>query len=191
MRFGHFNANQAHRDVNPTISHLFLRKKSFSQDVSSAAEIVGYQLVAFDGDGSMKLSANKPCPCQSGKKTKGCCAPLLKGVAAHSPEALMRSRYTAYVTGNIKYIMNTTHPDGEHHRDDEEAWHKEIEVFCREFDFHGLSVLETEVKANQGWVTFHAKIAREDKDVSFTERSLFLRESDRWLYHSAVRTTTD
>ena len=139
----------------------------------------------------MKLSANKPCPCQSGRKTKGCCAPLLKGAQARTPEALMRSRYTAYVTGNIKYIMKTTHPDGEHHREDKEAWRKEIEVFCQEFTFHGLEVRETEVQENQGWVTFHATITRGDNDVSFTERSLFLREDGHWLYHSATQTVSD
>ena len=87
--------------------------------------------------------------------------------------------------------MSTTHPDGEHHREDKEAWHNEIEIFCQQFNFHGLNVLETEVQGDEGWVTFHAKITREDKDVSFTERSLFLLEDDRWLYHSAVQTTTD
>ncbi len=139
----------------------------------------------------MKLSANKPCPCKSGKKTKGCCAPILNGSVARSPEALMRSRYTAYVTGNIGHIMKTTHPDGEHYRKDKQAWHNEIDVFCTQFSFHGLEVRETEIKDNHGWVTFHARISQGDRDVSFTERSFFRLENGRWLYHSGTKPQTD
>ena len=38
---------------------------------------------------------------QKWKGLKGCCAPILNGIVARSPEELMRSRYTAYVTGSI------------------------------------------------------------------------------------------
>ena len=137
----------------------------------------------------MKLSANKPCPCGSGKKTKGCCAPVLTGVPARSPEALMRSRYTAYVSGNINHIMNTTHPAGDHYQQDQQAWQKEIDVFCTQFSFHGLEVRETKVQGNQGWVTFHARISQGERDVSFTEKSFFLLENGRWLYHSGTQPT--
>ena len=139
----------------------------------------------------MKLSANKPCPCQSGKKTKGCCAPIIKGTPARTPEALMRSRYTAYATGNINHIIKTTHPDGDHYREDREAWWKEIDVFCTEFTFHGLEVQESKVVDHQGWVTFHANITKGEEDVSFTERSFFLLEGDRWLYHSAAESSVN
>ncbi len=139
----------------------------------------------------MKLSANKPCPCQSGKKAKSCCAPILKGSPATSPEALMRSRYTAYATGNINYIMTTTHPDGDHYREDRVAWHHEIDVFCTEFSFHGLTVHGSESNGEQGWVTFHANITRNEEDVSFTEQSLFRLHNGAWRYHSAIKTDNE
>ena len=100
----------------------------------------------------------------------------------------MRSRYTAYVTGNVNYIMKTTHPNGEHFQEDKKAWFNEVEVFCTEFCFTGLSVEDSDVQGEEGWVTFRANITRGGEDVSFTERSRFVMESGSWLYHSAVET---
>lgn len=50
------------------------------------------------------------CPCQSGKPYAGCCGPLHRGdVAAATAEALMRSRYSAYVQGDADYLLATWH----------------------------------------------------------------------------------
>ena len=47
------------------------------------------------------------CPCCSQREFESCCAPFLNGEAsAPTAETLMRSRYTAYVRGNIDYIRN-------------------------------------------------------------------------------------
>lgn len=48
------------------------------------------------------------CPCQSGKLFSECCQPYISfTVAAPSPEALMRSRYTAFALANVEYIEKT------------------------------------------------------------------------------------
>ncbi|MFN7096190.1 MAG: YchJ family protein [Gammaproteobacteria bacterium] len=48
------------------------------------------------------------CPCQSGKSFAECCQPYVTFTkAAPTPEALMRSRYTAYTLANIDYIQQT------------------------------------------------------------------------------------
>ncbi|HRZ89595.1 MAG TPA: SEC-C metal-binding domain-containing protein, partial [Spirochaetia bacterium] len=40
------------------------------------------------------------CPCGSGREYSACCGPVIAGaVPAPTAEALMRSRYTAYVKG--------------------------------------------------------------------------------------------
>lgn len=51
------------------------------------------------------------CPCDSSKPYKACCEPLHKGLAAPSAEALMRSRYTAFVLGLEDYLLQTWHPN--------------------------------------------------------------------------------
>ena len=46
-----------------------------------------------------------PCPCGTGESYDDCCGPLLANVAqAATPEQLMRSRYTAFVTGDADHL---------------------------------------------------------------------------------------
>ena len=52
------------------------------------------------------------CPCGSNEPYTDCCGPYLAGEAiAPTAEALMRSRYTAYVRGNVDYLLDTHHPN--------------------------------------------------------------------------------
>ncbi|MFC3814228.1 YchJ family protein [Lysobacter sp. GCM10012299] len=52
-----------------------------------------------------------PCPCGLGRPYADCCGPLHAGAAATTAEALMRSRYSAYVRGDSDYLRETWHPD--------------------------------------------------------------------------------
>jgi SEC-C motif domain protein len=56
-----------------------------------------------------KLNANL-CPCESGLTYQQCCEPLHLGKVASTAEALMRSRYTAYVLELEDYLLTTWHP---------------------------------------------------------------------------------
>ncbi|SET46932.1 YchJ family protein [Thalassotalea agarivorans] len=48
------------------------------------------------------------CPCGSGETFEQCCQPIIIGnIIAQSPEALMRSRYSAYATQAVEYIYDT------------------------------------------------------------------------------------
>jgi SEC-C motif-containing protein len=52
------------------------------------------------------------CPCNPSIAYAACCQPLHEGrFAAASAEALMRSRYSAYVLGLSDYLLATWHPD--------------------------------------------------------------------------------
>lgn len=58
----------------------------------------------------MKISTS-PCPCGSGSSFDLCCGPCLAGAApAPTAEALMRSRYSAYVKLREDYLLATWHP---------------------------------------------------------------------------------
>ena len=54
------------------------------------------------------------CPCQAqqpkAKAYKDCCQPFHLGLPAPSVQALMASRYSAYVLGLTEYIIKTWHP---------------------------------------------------------------------------------
>lgn len=50
------------------------------------------------------------CPCGSALGYTACCAAYHQGEAAPDAEALMRSRYSAFVLEHIDYIIDTTLP---------------------------------------------------------------------------------
>jgi SEC-C motif-containing protein len=133
----------------------------------------------------MKPAKNKPCPCQSGRKFKSCCAPILSGVEATSPLVLMRSRYTAYALGVVQHIIDTTHPDGPHFREDIHLWRADLQRFCQTMKFEGLTILDTQSAQDGAQVHFRAHLSENGEDHSFSELSLFYQINRRWLYHSA------
>ena len=51
------------------------------------------------------------CPCGSGRRFADCCGVYLSGgsqaLGAPTPEALMRSRYSAYACGDDAYVLAT------------------------------------------------------------------------------------
>ncbi len=135
----------------------------------------------------MKIAPNTPCPCGNPTKYKRCCGPLHKGVPAPSPEALMRSRYSAYVARNVAYILRTTHPDGPHWESNAARWAESVEHFCTHTEFGGLTIRETgDMATGDAWVTFEARLQQNGVDTSFVERSLFRKADGHWLYHSGV-----
>ncbi|AUZ53814.1 MULTISPECIES: YchJ family metal-binding protein [Stenotrophomonas] len=59
----------------------------------------------------MPITPSSPCPCGSGRPHGHCCARWHAGEPAPDAEALMRSRYCAYVSGNRDYLLATWHAD--------------------------------------------------------------------------------
>lgn len=54
------------------------------------------------------MPLNKRCFCGSNKTFSSCCQPFIdKQYCPQTPEQLMRSRFTAYVSGNSQYIYDT------------------------------------------------------------------------------------
>ena len=128
------------------------------------------------------------CPCGRPVKYRRCCGAIHRGAFAPTPEALMRSRYTAYALGKARYIMDTTHPDSPHTRADRKAWREELIDYCHAVRFDGLQVLNTSVSddGEEGWVSFHATLTQDGQDLSFTEHSHFKKVGKRWLYLAGV-----
>ena len=50
------------------------------------------------------------CPCGSGDTYGACCGRFHRGATAPTPEALMRSRYSAFVVGDVGYLLATWDP---------------------------------------------------------------------------------
>lgn len=122
------------------------------------------------------------CPCGSQKRYADCCEPFIRGTqSAETAEALMRSRYTAYVKTEIDYIFNTTHMDqrDKFDRQNSEAWSKKT-------DWHSLEICRTEAGGAQdrtGWVEFIARYRTKGKLAQHHEMAEFRKEDDQWFFY--------
>lgn len=117
------------------------------------------------------------CPCGSMRSFGDCCGPILAGAPAPSAEALMRSRYTAYVKHNLDHVERTHAP--EIRNDFNRA---EGERTAAEVDWHGLEILRSAEEGDVGTVEFAIRFSRDGKDLRHHERATFRREDGNWLY---------
>lgn len=132
----------------------------------------------------MKFSINNPCPCGSGEKYKKCCSVYHKGALPKTAEQLMRSRYSAFVLSNYKYIIKTTHKENPDFTEDKVKWADSILDFSKNCDFRSLDILEFIDGENESYVTFKVEIYCGGNDSSFTEKSKFFKVDKMWQYHS-------
>ncbi|HVI51438.1 MAG TPA: YchJ family protein [Candidatus Sulfotelmatobacter sp.] len=120
------------------------------------------------------------CPCGSGKSLEDCCGPIIAGGPAATPEALMRSRYSAYVVCNIDHLERSIAAESrsDHDRDAAEQWAKSVE-------WQGLSVVSTQGGGegqDTGSVEFQAKFRQGGMDQTHHETGNFRREGATWVY---------
>ena len=134
-------------------------------------------------DGSMK--SQMLCPCKSQNLYEGCCKLYHLGAPAPDAETLMRSRYSAYALGLADYIIKTTHPDHPQFNKKTWEWREDILSFSRATEFIDLEILAFENQDPLAYVTFTALLKQQGKDVSYTEKSLFEKKDDLWMYKDA------
>ena len=119
------------------------------------------------------------CHCGSGKSYEDCCGPLIDGrEQASTAEALMRSRYSAYVVGAIDYLGETLHPE---HRTD---WDREAtQRWASQSSWKSLEIRHTEAGGesdDEGYVDFVASFEEQGQLKVHQERSRFQRHAGRW-----------
>jgi len=124
----------------------------------------------------LPMTINKAdCPCGTGRIYLECCGQwhnsLRAGVHAPTPEALMRSRYSAYVLGHIDYLMDTWHPG---------TAPGDLEL--PPVQWLGLEVRHTEMAGDAGVVEFVARCKVNGRAERMHETSRFVREHGRWRY---------
>ena len=118
------------------------------------------------------------CPCRSGREFEECCAPIIAGeIPAPSPEALMRSRYTAFCRDEMDYLQNSL---VEEHRAEFKA--EDVRRWNKETDWLDLEILETATDGDTGMVRFRVGFRHKGGTQSLTERSRFVRREGRWYY---------
>lgn len=126
-----------------------------------------------------------PCPCGSSKTLSGCCGPYLQGASeAPNAEALMRSRYTAFVRGDADYLWRTLHSSHDDVGRGRDAYCQGVIDNHPKVRFGGLEVLDTEAPDRDGLaqVLFGATLEVSGQDGSFIELSGFAKEDGGWRY---------
>lgn len=98
----------------------------------------------------------------------------------------MRSRYAAYALGLSDYIIQTTDPKNPGHQTNITKWKKELDTFTYHTTFMGLEIIDFEESNEKATVTFHAILKQNGNDTSFTEKSLFFKKNNRWLYSGVI-----
>lgn len=132
----------------------------------------------------MKFTINSKCPCGSTKKYKECCGIFHSGSNPKDALTLMKSRYSAYIAGEAKYIIKTTHKDNPDFKDNIRVWTEEIRAFGRENKFLGLKILESALGADESFVSFEVSLEQNRQNIKLLEKSKFLKVNNIWLYHS-------
>jgi SEC-C motif domain protein len=124
----------------------------------------------------VSLPASTPCPCGLDQPYDRCCGRFHSAAAfAGTAEALMRSRYTAFVVQDGDYLLRTWHSSTRPGRigfDPEQRW-TGLEVFAVD----GGGMLHP-----TGTVEFRAGYIRRGVGGSQREVSRFVREDGRWVY---------
>lgn len=118
------------------------------------------------------------CPCGSQKPYEACCAPYLSGKEeAPTPEALMRSRYTAYTMGDLDYIERTM----------KEKALMRFNKTAAKTSLEGttwlhLTVIASTEEGDRGTVQFMATFKHHGQDGVLHEVSQFKRIDGKWYY---------
>lgn len=122
-------------------------------------------------------TAPSACPCGSSRAYTACCGRRHAGehhLQASDAEALMRSRYSAYVLGLGDYLRST--------------WHASTRP-AEPIDFDpalrwlGLEVRRhVQADADHAVVEFVARSKHGGRAVRLHETSRFVREAGRWFY---------
>ncbi len=90
---------------------------------------------------------------------------------APTPEALMRSRYSAYVLGHIEYLLASWHPST-----------SPGDLELPPVKWLGLELRHAEATGDAGVVEFVARWRNNRGAQRMVETSRFVRQDGRWYY---------
>ncbi|HEY2735607.1 MAG TPA: YchJ family protein [Polyangiales bacterium] len=122
-------------------------------------------------------------PIQDPAALSAACMPFIRGEQLPRTAAdLMASRYVAYTTGDVDYLLETNDPDTR-----DEADREAIEEWSRRAKWLGLEIVSTERGGpddQTGQVEFIARYTMDGAEHSHHERSQFRRRDGKWFFLS-------
>lgn len=130
-----------------------------------------------------KVKITSICPCGSKQSYSTCCGRYHLGSdIPTTAEALMRSRYSAYVLLLEDYLLASWHPDTR-------PTSLDLKKETTSTQWIGLSVIKTEAGLQddtEGTVEFVARYKVNGRAGKLTEKSRFIKIEDRWYYLDGV-----
>ena len=116
-----------------------------------------------------------PCPCGLPHSHENCCGRYTAGTPAPTAEALMRSRYSAYVLQLESYLLATWHPSTR-----PAALHLDADPQPK---WLGLQIKRhQQLDDSHAIVEFVARYKIGGRAYRLHETSRFVREEGRWYY---------
>ncbi len=121
------------------------------------------------------------CPCGSGHTYEECCGPYIEGKKKpETAEALMRSRYTAFATQAVDYILDTHDPSnrGDLDRNSTAEWSKRAEWL-------GFELLNAEGGGggdDEGKIEFVARYRFKGDELAHHETATFRKHEGVWYF---------
>jgi len=152
----------------------------FCQTEKCLGKIQGAAFIPLNTLSEYKISSlistkSGMCFCGSKSLFSNCCQSIIKGnIKVNSAEQLMRSRYSAYATSEVDYLIKTSHSTL---RKQQAA--KDIEKWANENKWQKLEILNS----SESTVEFKAYfLDRSKKQQVHYEKSTFVVEDGEWLY---------
>lgn len=129
------------------------------------------------------MTEGEECPCGGGAYAV-CCAPFHAGAEPPDAERLMRSRYSAFVLGDLDHLWRTLHPDHDDRARDRDEWARELSGGLKSLRYRRLRILDSAEPDEDGVakVLFHVTLSAGRRAASFAELSYFAHDGDGWRY---------
>lgn len=121
------------------------------------------------------------CHCGRAASYTECCEKIHNNTAqAQTAEDLMRARYSAFVVGDIDFIMKSHLGDSK-----DEADREALQTWSKESEWLGLEVVSTEkgaVEDKTGVVEFKAQFKAGGEKHTHHERASFAKVDGYWVF---------
>lgn len=129
---------------------------------------------------------SKVCPCGSALFFAKCCQPYHEGGnVAPTAEALLRSRYSAFVTGAVDYILDTHHPETR-----DQIKREEVLDWSKNSEWLSLTIHTVErgtKNDDDGVIDFTARYGQGGRSVDHREKSEFRKKDGVWYFYDVYK----
>ena len=133
------------------------------------------------------IGATRPCPCGLASPYDQCCGRFLGKTPQEppTPEALMRSRFSAFATANVDWLYRSLHPDHRDRTRSRSAFRRDLERhFATGVRYTRLEVVDAPpcTSLEDGAVLFIAHGEVKGESFLLAELSTFQHDGTGWRY---------